>query len=230
MYPASVAKENISKAREALYELYDEYVAEFQSSNGEQSGETQNGFPKEASNIKISSSGWSEFSDFVKTIETVQPLKSDLDNYLEEGCFICEDSHSFDALEWWKVNTLKYRIFSTMARDILAIPITTVASEATFSAGGRVIDTYRASLSPETVQVLLCGEDRCRSLHGIKRKNKVCYVLNFSYKLYTLRYLLLLGYNIYWIYYMFNLFRKRNRSKFYFPIVNKSYIFMFLSV
>ena len=59
-----------------------------------------------------------------------------------------------------------------MTRDILAIPITTVASEATFSAGGRVIDTYRASLSPETVQVLLCGEDWCRSLHGIKLKKE----------------------------------------------------------
>ncbi|XP_063946130.1 zinc finger BED domain-containing protein RICESLEEPER 2-like [Daucus carota subsp. sativus] len=139
MYPGSAAKDNISKVREALYELYDEYVAEFQANSGEQTGEAHDGFRKEANTIQISSSGWSEFNDFVKTIETVQPLKSDLDNYLEEGCFICEDSKSFDALEWWKVNTLKYRILSIMARDILAIPITTVASKATFSAGGRVI-------------------------------------------------------------------------------------------
>nr|XP_017225248.1 PREDICTED: zinc finger BED domain-containing protein RICESLEEPER 2-like [Daucus carota subsp. sativus] len=181
MYPGSAAKDNISKVREALYELYDEYVAEFQANSGEQTGEAHDGFRKEANTIQISSSGWSEFNDFVKTIETVQPLKSDLDNYLEEGCFICEDSKSFDALEWWKVNTLKYRILSIMARDILAIPITTVASEATFSAGGRVIDTYRASLSPETVQVLLCGEDWCRSLHGIKRKNKILVVLGLIF-------------------------------------------------
>nr|GEX43249.1 zinc finger BED domain-containing protein RICESLEEPER 2-like [Tanacetum cinerariifolium] len=67
---------------------------------------------------------------------------------------------------------LRYRILSRMARDILAIPITTVASEATFSAESRVIDTYRASLAPETIEVLLCGGDWCRSLHGLKRKNK----------------------------------------------------------
>ncbi|KAK1388775.1 zinc finger BED domain-containing protein RICESLEEPER 2-like [Heracleum sosnowskyi] len=85
MYPTNVAKENIGKVREALYELYDEYVVEFQSSNGEPSGETQNGARTEANNIKLSSSGWSEFNNFVKTIETVQPMKSDLDNYLEEG-------------------------------------------------------------------------------------------------------------------------------------------------
>ncbi|GJZ76510.1 zinc finger BED domain-containing protein RICESLEEPER 2-like protein [Tanacetum coccineum] len=59
-----------------------------------------------------------------------------------------------------------------MAQDILAIPIIIVASKATFSAGSRVIDTYRASLAPKTVEVLLCGGDWCRSLHGLKRKNK----------------------------------------------------------
>lgn len=37
MYPVHLAKENICKVREALYELCIEYVAEFQSSNGEQS-------------------------------------------------------------------------------------------------------------------------------------------------------------------------------------------------
>ena len=59
-----------------------------------------------------------------------------------------------------------------MACDILAIPITTVASEATFSARSRVIDTYRASLAPETVQALFCGGDWCRNLHGVKKKKK----------------------------------------------------------
>nr|GFA67627.1 zinc finger BED domain-containing protein RICESLEEPER 2-like [Tanacetum cinerariifolium] len=41
-----------------------------------------------------------------------------------------------------------------------------------YSSGSRVIDTYRASLALETVEVLLCGGDWCRSLHGLKRKNK----------------------------------------------------------
>ena len=59
-----------------------------------------------------------------------------------------------------------------MACDILAISITIMASEATFSAGSRVIDTYRASLAPETVQALLCRGDWCRNLHGVKKKKK----------------------------------------------------------
>nr|KAJ0196961.1 hypothetical protein LSAT_V11C700348550 [Lactuca sativa] len=44
---------------------------------------------------------------------------------------------SFKALEWWNVHKLKYRVLSNLAMDVLTIPISTVASAATFSAGGR---------------------------------------------------------------------------------------------
>ena len=71
------------------------------------------------------------------------------------------------------MNYLKFRVLSRMACDILSIPITTVASESAFSAGGRVIDPYRASLDAKTIQVLLCGEDWLRAFYGIKRKRKV---------------------------------------------------------
>ncbi|XP_073153391.1 zinc finger BED domain-containing protein RICESLEEPER 2-like isoform X2 [Henckelia pumila] len=64
-------------------------------------------------------------------------------------------------------------VLSTMARDILAIPITTVASEATFSAGTRVIDKYRASLAPTTIEMLMCGGDWSRKRHGVTKKIKL---------------------------------------------------------
>ena len=46
-----------------------------------------------------------------------------------------------------------------MARDFLAIPLSTVASESTFSTAGMVIDKYRSSLSSETVEALICAKD-----------------------------------------------------------------------
>ncbi|KAL0291009.1 UNVERIFIED_CONTAM: putative AC transposase [Sesamum radiatum] len=74
--------------------------------------------------------------------------------------------------EWWRVNSVKYKILSFMTRDVLAIPITTVASEATLSVGSRVIDKYCDSLTSETVQVLMCGGDWLRKRFGVKKKIK----------------------------------------------------------
>ena len=108
-----------------------------------------------------------EFNTWAQGIDHISPLKSDLDVYLEEGRYICSLGESFDALQWWKSNTLKFRVLSEMAKDILSVPITTVASESTFSAGGRVLDQYRSSLKPETVEALICTSDWLRADYKI---------------------------------------------------------------
>ncbi|KAG6719082.1 hypothetical protein I3842_04G185800 [Carya illinoinensis] len=58
---------------------------------------------------------------------------------------------AFEICIWWKANSIKYPILSRIVRDVLAIPITTVASESTFSTGGRVLDAFQSSLSPSTM-------------------------------------------------------------------------------
>jgi hypothetical protein len=42
---------------------------------------------------------------------------------------------------------------------VMAIQVSTVASESVFSAGGRVIDPYRSRLDPEMVEALICTKD-----------------------------------------------------------------------
>ena len=43
------------------------------------------------------------------------------------------DVEYFDILMWWKMTSSRYRVISQIARDVLAIPVSTVASESTFS-------------------------------------------------------------------------------------------------
>lgn len=88
--------------------------------------------------------------------------KSELDIYLKESVYVTK-SEDFDILKWWKVNSSRFPILSQLARDVLAIPISTVASESAFSTGGRVLDPYRSSLSPKVVEGLLCAQDLLRS-------------------------------------------------------------------
>ncbi|KAF7152365.1 hypothetical protein RHSIM_Rhsim01G0167900 [Rhododendron simsii] len=86
--------------------------------------------------------------------------KTELEKYLAETSE--DDCDNFDVLRWWKLNSSKYPIVSQMARDVLAIPVSTVASESAFSTGGRVIDPYRSSLSPKTMEALICTQQWIR--------------------------------------------------------------------
>jgi len=93
------------------------------------------------------------------------PEKSEFDIYFEEEYMQVDEEHceEFDVLLYWKVNERKYPTLSIMARDVLSIPITTVASESSFSIGGRVLTKYRCSTLPEHVQMLICTRSW---LHG----------------------------------------------------------------
>ncbi|KAJ3670140.1 hypothetical protein LUZ60_010464 [Juncus effusus] len=72
------------------------------------------------------------------------------------------EDENFDILTWWKCNAPKYPVLGRMARDILSIHVSTVASEAAFSTGGRILNEYRSRLKPEVVEALACTQDWLR--------------------------------------------------------------------
>lgn len=86
--------------------------------------------------------------------------RTEIDKYLAED--VEENSPEFNVLTWWKCNSLCFPILSRMAHDILVIPISTVTSESAFSTSGRILDAFRSSLTPMTLQALICTQDWLR--------------------------------------------------------------------
>ncbi|CAL4950834.1 unnamed protein product [Urochloa decumbens] len=163
IYGAEAAK-YVKVVDDAVHELYKEYVAQplpLTPAYVEQ-GEANNG-PASANNSHGAPStgdGLLDFDMYLSEIQSSQPSKSELEQYLDES--LTPRIQEFNILNWWKLNTVKFPTLSKMARDILAIPMSMVSSGSSiFSAGtgSRMLDDYRSSLRPETVEALVCAKD-----------------------------------------------------------------------
>ncbi|XP_071694325.1 zinc finger BED domain-containing protein RICESLEEPER 1-like [Rutidosis leptorrhynchoides] len=177
LYEPDQAVKNIKEVEDALEDMYNEYREMHDASVkevatigiGSSKGCNYERYSEDASN----GTGWQEYEKFIKGVDLRKPQVSELQMYYDEGLHILQGGmDSFNVLEWWNIHKMKFHVLSKMAKDVLAIPISTVASEATFSAGGRVIEPFRSSLAPETVEMLLCGGDWVRQTFGLKKKVK----------------------------------------------------------
>ena len=75
-----------------------------------------------------------------------------------------------DILEFWKSRACHYPIMAAMARDILTVQASTVASESAFSFSGRVLNERRSRLNPQSLEVCICYKDH---LDAEKRRQDV---------------------------------------------------------
>uniref|UniRef100_A0A0R0I8W9 BED-type domain-containing protein n=1 Tax=Glycine max TaxID=3847 RepID=A0A0R0I8W9_SOYBN len=104
----------------------------------------------------LSDNGLKDFDAYIMETSS-QQTKSELDQYLEKS--LLPRVPDFDVLGWWKLNKIKYPTVSKMARDILSIPVSTVAPDSVFYSKSKEMDEYRSSLRPETVEALVCTKD-----------------------------------------------------------------------
>lgn len=100
---------------------------------------------------------------YLQETSSSQPIKSDLDLYLEEAVHpsLKGLDDDFDILAWWKSNAPKYPVLSEMARDILSIPVSIASPESGFRT--KVLHHYHSSMDPVTLQGLVCAQDWLRS-------------------------------------------------------------------
>jgi hypothetical protein len=89
-------------------------------------------------------------------------LLSELDKYLEDD-YVPLDTKNFNVLDWWKVAGTRYPTLRLIARDIYAIPISTVASESAFSTSGRVLSEHHCRLTPDLLEASMCSQDWIRN-------------------------------------------------------------------
>ena len=66
-------------------------------------------------------------------------------------------------LIWWRVIEESKYPRSRIAKDIFAIPVSTISSESSFSTSGSIIIPHRASLSPKMVEALICTQSWLKS-------------------------------------------------------------------
>ena len=64
----------------------------------------------------------------------------------------------YDVLSFWKRNSTKFPVLSLVAKDVLALQVSSVASESAFSTSGRLIDPSRSCLTHYMIEVLMCTE------------------------------------------------------------------------
>ena len=68
----------------------------------------------------------SQYERFLEA-EKSTVCSNEIEKYLAENCESRRDV-KFEILGWWKANSDRYQVLSKMTRDVLAIPISTVAS------------------------------------------------------------------------------------------------------
>ncbi|KAK3193523.1 hypothetical protein Dsin_024833 [Dipteronia sinensis] len=86
---------------------------------------------------------------------------SELESYLSTSFGFIEDTEDkkFDILYWWKEHERYFPILAMIAKQILSTPVSTVAVEQQFSAGGNILDPKRSLMSPKSLQIQACVED-----------------------------------------------------------------------
>ena len=92
-----------------------------------------------------------ENSDSPIIISPDQRIKSEIDSYLKLEKLDEEEN----PLKWWKLHSSTFPLMADVSKKYLCTPVTSTCSEIVFSKGGRIVTPFRASLKPDTVEMLI---------------------------------------------------------------------------
>ncbi|CAN0926838.1 Zinc finger BED domain-containing protein RICESLEEPER 2 [Linum grandiflorum] len=148
------ARSELDKIKHLIHDLLDEYKRIEESSDISSSSVHPLG--------QGGSTFLSGFDSFVvDSTMSNQNGREELEKYLKES--LLPRTQPFDILGWWKNQEVNYPTLRLIAKDILAIPVSTVVSESAFSTSGRLLRANRSTLDPVTIEALMCTQNWLRN-------------------------------------------------------------------
>ena len=136
MYESMKVEELKSNIKELLMKLYNSYISgSDERGSGGVCGDIHDGSSGSGGGASSSIMSIDIFSPFKMTKQNSNDdisSKNDVEKYLTDANESTSNVH-FDILIWWKLNGYRYSILSQIANDVLAILMSIVASESTFS-------------------------------------------------------------------------------------------------
>ncbi|XP_025878851.1 zinc finger BED domain-containing protein RICESLEEPER 2-like [Oryza sativa Japonica Group] len=153
IYGEEVALRKVNAVKEDLYKLVLQYQNHVEEGVGTSDGVNASSSVAPPGGFDLVDDIFDQYMSG-QTVASSSQIRTELDLYLEEKPL--PRTQDFDIINWWKFGGIRYPTLRQIARDILAIPITTVASESAFSTGGRVITPNRNQLKPDLVEALMC--------------------------------------------------------------------------
>ncbi|OMP09216.1 hypothetical protein COLO4_05693 [Corchorus olitorius] len=132
MYTFDKAVELMGSINEAMRDLFEDYRRALGSEKGCEASHTS----QTQGSTDLMDEG-DDCGDAMQLFIRHQMLtnKTELDIYLQEE--MKQQGAAFDVLSWWKLNGPWFPILSCLARDVLVVPVSTVASELAFSTRGK---------------------------------------------------------------------------------------------
>ena len=172
--------EAVNKVKDLLYNLVLEYQDSMEDVATTDGAQTRPSAPSQ-----MDDEDWIDtFDDYMSKQPAVTStyVRTELDLYLEEP--LLPRTQELDIIQWWQHAGLKYPTLQKIARDVLAIHVTTVTSESAFSTSGRIISPHRSRLAPSMIEALMCMQAWSHN-DMLGKCNFYKYVVFIPYKLYN---------------------------------------------
>ncbi|GLT50756.1 hypothetical protein SLA2020_242180 [Shorea laevis] len=158
IYEDAIAKEHLDKISNFLRSLYDKYASSCSNHTKFTTviGDTCSSSPANADDKVL---------DSFRKYKVSKQSRPDLCQYLEED----EDSSmEINILNWWCKNSSRFPTLGMMARDFLAIPLSTFVSNSAFTTEVKKIVSSNGDQDLKIINAMICCQDWSASVEACK--------------------------------------------------------------